>query len=135
MLRSGMICFCGHYKLSARIGYGGSPLQNCTNNYNATLGHDMLCGHYKLSTRIGYGGSPLQNCTNNYNATLGHDMFLWALQTICTNWVRRLTVRASDERPYRIVVFIINTKIPINFLRLIGIVIFIRILFLIHNQN
>ena len=39
--------------------------------------------------------------TNSYNTTLGHKYFL-TLQTIYTNWERRLAVRASNERPYRI---------------------------------
>ena len=37
--------------------------------------------------------------TSSNNATLGHKCFL-TLQTIYTNWERRLAVRASDERPY-----------------------------------
>ena len=45
---------------------------------------------------------PLQNYENNCNAALGHNMPL-ILQTVCTNWERRLAVRASNERPYRIV--------------------------------
>ena len=40
--------------------------------------------------------------TNSNNATLGHKCFL-TLQTIYTNWERRLAVRASNERPYGIV--------------------------------
>ena len=42
--------------------------------------------------------------TNSNNATLGHKCFL-TLQTIYTNWERRLAVRASDERPYGFVAF------------------------------
>ena len=42
--------------------------------------------------------------TNSNNATLGHKCFL-ILQTIYTNWERRLAVRASDERPYGFVTF------------------------------
>ena len=37
--------------------------------------------------------------TNSNNATLGHKCFL-TLQTIYTNWERRLAVRAPNERPY-----------------------------------
>ena len=48
------------------------------------------------------------NCANNYNTTLGHNMFL-ILQTVFSNWVRRLAVRAPDERPLRIVLCA-NTK-------------------------
>ena len=42
--------------------------------------------------------------TNSYNTTLGHKCFL-TLQTIYTNWERRLAVRASNERPYGFVTF------------------------------
>ena len=72
-----------------------------TNSYNTTLGHKCFL-HYKLSTRIGNGGSPCGRpmnaptvYTNSYNTTLGHKCFL-TLQTIYTNWERRLAVRASN---------------------------------------
>ena len=42
--------------------------------------------------------------TNSYNTTLGHKCFL-TLQTIYTNWERRLAVRASNERPHGFVAF------------------------------
>ena len=60
-------------------------------------------------------------CTNGCNTTLGHNMFftlqtcfptiifnfpfsiLHLIKTVCTNWERRLAVRASNERPYRLI--------------------------------
>lgn len=36
-------------------------------------------------------GVALRNCSNNCNVTLGHNKF-FTLQTIYTNWVRRLAV-------------------------------------------
>ena len=46
-----------------------------------------------LCSRIGNGGSPVwEDFTDNYNFTLGHGMFL-ILQTVCTNWERRLAVK------------------------------------------
>ena len=41
------------------------------------------------------------DCINTCNFALGHNM-LFIMQSIFTNWERRLAVRASDERPYRL---------------------------------
>ena len=41
------------------------------------------------------------NCANGCNTTLVHNMFL-ILQTIYTNWGRRLAVRAPNERLYEL---------------------------------
>ena len=40
--------------------------------------------------------------TNSYNTTLGHKCFL-TLQTIYTNWERRLAVRENTVLPYKII--------------------------------
>ena len=48
--------------------------------------------------------------TNSNNATLGHKCFL-TLQTIYTNWERRLAVLADNIRPYEIA---ISNKIKVG---------------------
>ena len=40
------------------------------------------------------------NCANNYNTTLGHNMFL-ILQTVFTNWERRLAVNLKAHLQLR----------------------------------
>ena len=56
-------------------------------------------------------------CTNGCNTTLGHNMLL-ILQTTYTNGVRRLAVRASNERPYKLTTtFIYKLKSHQSFFR------------------
>ena len=110
ILRSGIICFW-HYKLSARIGNGGSPCGRPMNaptglcerlQYYARAWYVFYIANYphELGTaarRAGVQWTPLLDCANACNITLGHDMFL-TLQTICTNWERWLTVKLSRPR-------------------------------------